>query len=102
MSWKLVVFLAAILLIVLAMTAAKKRPAGSVGFPYTSRNPLLPAAKRSFLGVLDKAVGSEHSLSVQPLAAVKPHNSFHAQHYFLSELSMSLKYPPSNQVIKTN
>ena len=76
MSWILAVLLAAILLIVLALIAAKKRSAGNVGFPYTSRNPLFSEAERSFLGVLDKAVGSEHrvfgKVRVADIAKVKP------------------------------
>jgi hypothetical protein len=75
MSWILVVFLAAILLIVLAIAVGKTRSTGKVGFPYTSRNPLFSAAERSFLGVLDKAVGSEHrvfgKVRVADIAKVK-------------------------------
>lgn len=75
MSWILIVFLAAILLVAIAITAGKKRTRGKVGFPYAPRSPLFSAAERSFLSVLDKAVGSEHrvfgKVRVADIAKVK-------------------------------
>lgn len=73
MSWILIVFLATILLV--AIAAGKKRAEGKVGFPYAPRGPLFSAAERSFLSVLDKAVGSEHrvfgKVRVADIAKVK-------------------------------
>lgn len=70
------VFLVVVFVLVLAITAGKKRSSGKVGFPYTPRNPLFSAAERSFLGVLDKAVGSEHrvfgKVRVADIAKVTP------------------------------
>src|SRR5512138_3308684 len=55
----LVVFVLAALL---ALAAAKRRQVGtnSSGLPYESASSLFSAAERSFLGVLDGAVGSEY------------------------------------------
>lgn len=75
MPWVLIVFLAIVLLVVFALAVSKKNTTGKVGFPYAPRNPLFSAAERSFLGVLDKAVGSEHrvfgKVRVADIAKVK-------------------------------
>jgi hypothetical protein len=76
MSWIPIIVLIAILFVVLFIAANKKNTKGAIGFPYTPRNPLFSAAERSFLGVLDKAVGSEHrvfgKVRVADIAKVKP------------------------------
>ena len=75
MSWVfiLVVVVAALLL----AAAGKKAGAGSkVGFPYVPAKALFSPAERSFLSVLDQAVGPEHrvfgKVRVADLASVKP------------------------------
>ena len=49
---------------------------GSIGYPYQSAGPLFSAAERSFLGVLDSAVGPEYrvfgKVRVADIAAVRP------------------------------
>jgi hypothetical protein len=76
MSWIPLIFLIAILFVVLFIAVNKKHTKGAIGFPYTPRNPLFSAAERSFLGVLDKPVGSEHrvfgKVRVADIAKVKP------------------------------
>jgi hypothetical protein len=75
MSWIPIIVLIAIQFVVLFITVNKKHTKGAIGFPYTSRNPLFSAAERSFLGVLDKAVGSDHrvfgKVRVADIAKVK-------------------------------
>lgn len=50
--------------------------ASSIGFPYQPARALFSAAERSFLGVLEQAVGSEHrvfgKVRVADVATVKP------------------------------
>lgn len=60
MSW--ILLLALVLLVFVALAAIKGKPGGpgSVGYPYQPTKTLFSAAERSFLGVLDQAVGSEH------------------------------------------
>ncbi len=76
MSW---ILLLAVVLLVFVVLAALKGRAGSsssIGFPYQPAKPLFSAAERSFLGVLDQAVGSEHrvfgKVRVADVASVKP------------------------------
>ncbi|MCP5319972.1 MAG: DUF2726 domain-containing protein [Pseudomonadales bacterium] len=77
MSW---VFVLAIVVVVAAAflaVAGKKAGTGSkVGFPYIPAKALFSPAERSFLGVLDQAVGPEHrvfgKVRVADLASVKP------------------------------
>lgn len=75
-SWILLIVLALIVLIVLAALKNKQRGAGSIGYPYQPAKTLFSAAERSFLGVLDQAVGSEHrvfgKVRVADVAIVKP------------------------------
>ena len=74
-TWMLLIVL---VLVGLAIAAAIKRErgAGSVGFPYQRAKSLLSAAERSFLGVLDQAVGADHrvfgKVRVADIASVKP------------------------------
>lgn len=77
MSW---VFILVILVVVAALflaAAGKNAGTGSrIGFPYVRANALFSPAERSFLGVLDQAVGPEHrvfgKVRVADLASVKP------------------------------
>ena len=48
--------------IVLATLKGKQDASGSVGFPYQPAKALFSAAERSFLGVLEQAVGPEHKV----------------------------------------
>lgn len=75
-SLVLLVVLAFVVLIALAALKSKQGGAGSVGFPYQPAKMLFSAAERSFLGVLDQAVGSEHrvfgKVRVADIATVTP------------------------------
>jgi hypothetical protein len=76
MSWILLLALVLIAVVVLAALKGKAGGSGSVGFPYQPTKTLFSAAERSFLGVLDQAVGPEHrvfgKVRVADLAAVRP------------------------------
>ena len=71
------VLLAIVVFVVFIVLAALKNKQGSgkLGFPYQPAKPLFSAAERSFLGVLDQAVGPEHrvfgKVRVADVAAVK-------------------------------
>lgn len=56
----LLVVLVVIAAAVFAAVTKKQKTAGIVGFPYQRTKALFSPAERSFLGVLDQAVGSEH------------------------------------------
>ncbi|WP_256646495.1 DUF2726 domain-containing protein [Thermomonas paludicola] len=76
-SLVLLAVLAFVVFIVLAALKNKQGGgSGSVGFPYQPAKTLFSAAERSFLGVLDQAVGSEHrvfgKVRVADVATVKP------------------------------
>ena len=64
-----------VVFIVLAALKNKQGGSGKLGFPYQPAKPLFSAAERSFLGVLDQAVGPEHrvfgKVRVADVAAVK-------------------------------
>ena len=74
-TWMLLIIF---VLLGLAIAAAVKseRGAGSVGYPYQRAKMLFSAAERSFLGVLDQAVGAEHrvfgKVRVADIASLKP------------------------------
>lgn len=74
-SWFLLIVLAFVVFIVLAAVKNKQGGAGSIGYPYQPAKTLFSAAERSFLGVLDQAVGSEHrvfgKVRVADIAVVK-------------------------------
>jgi hypothetical protein len=77
MSWVFILVIVVIVAAVFGAAASKKAGTGSkVGFPYVPAKTLFTAAERSFLGVLDQAVGSEHrvfgKVRVADLALVKP------------------------------
>lgn len=75
-SWFLLIVLAFVVFIVIAALKSRQSSAGSVGYPYQPAKTLFSPAERSFLGVLDKAVGSEHrvfgKVRVADVATVKP------------------------------
>jgi hypothetical protein len=73
------ILLLAVVVAIAVMAALKKKQGpdatGSVGFPYQPAGPLFSAAERSFLGVLDSAVGAEYrvfgKVRVADVAAVR-------------------------------
>ena len=71
----LLLVLAFVVLIVFATLKNKQAGTGSIGFPYQPAKTLFSPAERSFLGVLDQAVGSEHrvfgKVRVADVATVK-------------------------------
>lgn len=76
MSWIVLFVLALAVFVVLAALTSKAGGSGRIGFPYRRAKPLFSPAERSFLGVLDQAVGPEHrvfgKVRVADVAAVKP------------------------------
>lgn len=61
MSWVFILVVIVIVAAVFLAAASKKAGTGSkVGFPYVPAKALFSPAERSFLGVLDQAVGLEH------------------------------------------
>ena len=77
MWWVLILAAVAIVVAVLVAAAGKKAGSGSkVGFSYVPAKALFSPAERSFLAVLDQAVGLEHrvfgKVRVADLASVKP------------------------------
>lgn len=72
----LLVVLILVVFVVLAALKNKQGSSGSVGFPYQPAKMLFSPAERSFLGVLDQAVGSEYrvfgKVRVADIASVKP------------------------------
>lgn len=72
----LLILVALVVFSVLAALKRKQDSLGSIGFPYQPAKTLFSAAERSFLGVLDQAVGSEHrvfgKVRVADVALVKP------------------------------
>ena len=75
MSWIWLFILVLAVFVVLAALKGKTGKSGTIGFPYQLGKPLFSAAERSFLGVLDQAVGPEHrvfgKVRVADVAAVK-------------------------------
>ncbi|WP_051928092.1 DUF2726 domain-containing protein [Nitrosococcus oceani] len=77
MSWILIAVVIVFVIAALVAIAGKKTDSGSaIGYPYVPAKALFSAAERSFLGVLDQSVGSEHrvfgKVRVADIAAVKP------------------------------
>lgn len=61
MSTLMVLFVLAVAFLVVMVLLAKALPrAGTISFPYRPAKALFSPAERSFLGVLDQAVGPEH------------------------------------------
>ncbi|GAA4861304.1 DUF2726 domain-containing protein [Luteimonas vadosa] len=76
MSWIWLLLLVVAAFVVLGALKGKSGRVGSIDFPYQRGKPLFSAAERSFLGVLDQAVGPDHrvfgKVRVADVAAVKP------------------------------
>ncbi len=77
MVWILLLALVVIALVILTPLKSKQRgSAGTIGFPYQPAKVLFSLAERSFLGVLDQAVGADYrvfgKVRVADIAAVKP------------------------------
>jgi len=77
MSWVLILVVLIIVFVVIVAIKSKQSGRGStVGFPYQPAKALFSPAERSFLAVLDKAVGPEHRIfgkvRVADIAEVKP------------------------------
>ncbi len=82
MTWTIFIFVICFFIILffsVAIAVIKNNAAGGsggIGFPYQRGKPLFSAAERSFLGVLDQAVGPDHrvfgKVRIADLAAVKP------------------------------
>ena len=72
----LLVIVVFVVFVALAALKSKKGGGGTIGFPYQPAKALFTAAERSFLGVLDQAVGPEHrvfgKVRVADVATVKP------------------------------
>jgi hypothetical protein len=76
---KLILLVIAVFVVFLVLAALKGKQrggTGSIDFPYLPAKALFSAAERSFLGVLDQAVGPQHrvfgKVRVADLASVKP------------------------------
>jgi hypothetical protein len=76
MSWIWLLIFVIVVFVVLAALKGKTGGSGAIGFPYQLGKPLFSPAERSFLGVLDQAVGPEHrvfgKIRVADVAAVRP------------------------------
>lgn len=76
MSWLwLIVFVIVVLVVVAGLKVKAGAGGGTIGIPYRPAKNLFSAAERSFLGVLDQAVGSDHrvfgKVRVADIASVK-------------------------------
>jgi Protein of unknown function (DUF2726) len=60
MSWVLLIALVIILALTLAVVIGRNDGSSRIGYPYQPSKWLFSEAERSFLGVLDQAVGREH------------------------------------------
>lgn len=92
MSWVLI--LVVLVVVFVAIVALKRKQSGSgstVGFPYQPAKALFSPAERSFLGVLDQAVGPEHrvfgKVRVADIAVVKPGLSASARQGALNRIA---------------
>lgn len=77
MSWVLVLVIAVVAVAALVAVAGRKAGTGAgIGYPYVQTKALFSPAERSFLGVLDQAVGPGYrvfgKVRVADLALVKP------------------------------
>lgn len=92
MSWVSVLVIVIAAFAVLAALKGMKGGGGStVGFPYQPAKALFSPAERSFLGVLDQAVGPEHrvfgKVRIADIAAVKPGLSASARQGALNRIA---------------
>lgn len=76
MSWILILALVILAVAALAVLTGKGGGTGTIDVPYQRAKALFSPAERSFLGVLDQAVGPDHrvfgKVRVADLATVKP------------------------------
>lgn len=76
MPWTLILLLIVAIFLIITAVKIRKNSAGLIGFPYQPAGALFSVAERSFLGVLDQAVGPEHrvfgKVRVADIARVKP------------------------------
>jgi len=77
MTWALIIGVLLLAFVVLvALKNTQGVGTGKIGFPYQPAKTLFSAAERSFLGVLDQALGPEHRIfgkvRVADVASVKP------------------------------
>lgn len=77
MSWILLAVVVIVVAVLLAALMGKQTGgAGSIGFPYQPAKTLFSAAERSYLGVLDQALGADYrvfgKVRVADVALVKP------------------------------
>ena len=94
MTELVLIVVALLVLVALAgLVATKKKGGGAAGdsLPYQSANALFSAAERSFLGVLDRAVGPDYrvfgKVRVADVAAVKPGLSNSARQVALNRVA---------------
>ena len=92
MSWVLTLVVLIVVFVVIIALKNKQSGSGSiVGFPYQPAKALFSPAERSFLGVLDQAVGPEHrvfgKVRVADIAAVKPGLSASARQGALNRIA---------------
>ena len=75
-STVLLIVIAFVVFVILAALKSKQGKGGAIGYPYQPAKALFSPAERSFLGVLDQAVGPDHrvfgKVRVADIAAVKP------------------------------
>jgi hypothetical protein len=62
MSWILLIAIAAVVVVLMIVTKLKQHDAGSDSLPYTKNDVLFSPAERSFLGVLEQAIGENYSV----------------------------------------
>ena len=91
MSWIWLLVVALAVFVVFAALKGKTGGSGAIAFPYQPAKPLFSAAERSFLGILDQAVGPEHrvfgKVRVADIAAVKPSLSNSARQGALNRIA---------------
>ena len=75
-STVLLIVIAFVVFVILAALKSKQDNGGAIGYPYQPAKALFSPTERSFLGVLDQAVGPDHrffgKVRVADIAAVKP------------------------------
>lgn len=75
-AWILLAFVVIVFIAILVAIKNTSRSGGNIGLPYQPAKVLFSAAERSFLGVLDQAVGSDYrvfgKVRLADIATVKP------------------------------
>ena len=91
MSWIWLLILALVVFVVLALLKGKTSGTGSISFPYKRAKPLFSDAERSFLAVLDQAVGPDHrvfgKVRIADVAVPKPDLSNSARQGALNRIA---------------